>query len=200
MLLAAVVVIIGYFLGAFPSAYIIGRYWAKIDILKEGAGHISATAVYRKAGRNLFIVTLLADLSKALIALFLAQILTDSILVVSITGLVVAIGHCWSIFIKFNGGLGAVVIFGTVAYLAPLEFGMGFIMAVIIIFLTRKSTLSTYLLLITASTALFVEQKPIPLAVLPLALMAVQILRTLQTRKEKGEYTNQLFQDLKKVR
>ena len=76
--LVVLVVVSGYLLGSIPSAYLIGRFWAKIDLRQEGDGHVSATAVYREVGRIAFILNLIVDAAKGVLAVYLATLLTDS--------------------------------------------------------------------------------------------------------------------------
>ena len=40
MINAVIALVAAYLLGAFPSSYIIGRAWAKVDVRQEGDGHI----------------------------------------------------------------------------------------------------------------------------------------------------------------
>jgi glycerol-3-phosphate acyltransferase PlsY len=42
----AAIVVMAYLIGSFSSAYIIGRLWTRVDLRREGDGHISATACF----------------------------------------------------------------------------------------------------------------------------------------------------------
>ena len=118
---------IGYLLGAFPSAYIIGRLWGRVDISREGDGHVSATAVYRRSGRIPFVTVIILDVGKGALAIFIANNITDNLYIVLAAGIAAVIGHCWSVYIKFRGGLGATAIYGVLAGLVFWQFLIGFV-------------------------------------------------------------------------
>lgn len=195
-------VVLGYLLGSIPSAYIIGRFWGKIDLRQQGDGHVSATAVYREVGRIAFLLTLIMDAAKGVLAVYLATLLTDSSLVVIATAYAAVIGHCWSVFIRFRGGLGAVVTCAVLGTLAFWELLAGVAAALILLFTTRKSSLSTYALLVVASLMLLIEKRELIIVLFPLGLILIQLLKRFHVRKTNpaSEYRNELFDDLKRLR
>jgi glycerol-3-phosphate acyltransferase PlsY len=195
-------VVLGYLLGSIPSAYIIGRFWGKIDLRRQGDGHVSATAVYREVGRIAFFLNLIMDAAKGVLAVYLATLLTDSSVVIVGAAYAAVIGHCWSVFIRFRGGLGAVVTYGVLATLAFWEFLAGVAAALILIFTTRKSSLGTYALLVVASLMLLVEKRELIIVLFPLGLILIQLLKRFHVRKTSpaSEYRNELFDDLKRPR
>lgn len=99
-------VILGYLLGSIPSAYIVGRLVGKIDVREEGDGRISASVVHRKLGLLPFLLVVVMDVVKGAIAVIIAGLLTDSLIVVLLSGFAAVLGHNWSVFLKFKGGVG----------------------------------------------------------------------------------------------
>jgi len=200
--LAVLAAISGYLLGSIPSAYLIGRFWGKVNLLREGDSHVSATAVYRKMGRVAFLVVLIMDAAKGVLAVYLATLLSNSPPVLVAAAYAAVIGHCWPVYIKFRGGLGAVIIFAVLLALAWKEFLVGGAVALIIFFTTRKSSWSTYALLAAASLMLLIERKELIMALFPLGLIIIQLLKRFQTRKTRpaSGYKNELFDDLKRLR
>ena len=67
-LILLLAVFFGYLIGSFPSAYIIGRIFARVDIRKEGSGNIGATNVFRVSGILPGIITLILDMGKGFLA------------------------------------------------------------------------------------------------------------------------------------
>lgn len=195
-------IVLGYLLGSIPSAYIIGRFWGKIDLRQQGDGHVSATAVYREVGRIAFFLNLIMDAAKGVLAVYLATLLTDSSAVIVGAAYAAVIGHCWSVFIRFRGGLGAVVTYGVLATLAFWEFLAGAAAALILIFTTRKSSLGTYALLVVTSLMLLIEKRELIIVLSPLGLILIQLLKRFHVRKTSpaSEYRNELFDDLKRLR
>ncbi len=202
MALAGLAIVSGYLLGSIPSAYLIGRLWGKIDLRKEGDGHISATAVYREVGRIPFVVALLMDGAKGGLAIYVATLLSGSTPVMVATAYAAVIGHCWSVFIRFKGGLGAAVTYGVLGTLVVGEFLIGVAVALVLFFTTRKSSLSTYVLIVAVSIILLIERKGLILVLFPLGLILIQLLKRFQTRKTSAAtgYRNELFDDLKRLK
>ncbi|HQP11009.1 MAG TPA: glycerol-3-phosphate acyltransferase, partial [Candidatus Omnitrophota bacterium] len=51
--------ILGYLIGAIPTAYIFGRIYKGIDIRRHGSGNVGATNVFRVLGKGPGIIVLL---------------------------------------------------------------------------------------------------------------------------------------------
>jgi glycerol-3-phosphate acyltransferase PlsY len=200
--LGVLAVVLGYLLGSIPSAYLIGRFWGKIDLRQQGDGHVSATAVYREVGRIAFLLTLIMDAAKGVLAVYLATWLTDSSLLLIAAAYAAVIGHCWPVYIRFRGGLGAVVTYAVLGTLAFREFLVGVAAAIVLLFAIRKSSLSTYVLLATVSIMLLIEKKELIIALFPLGLILIQLLKRFHVQKTSpaSEYRNELFDDLKRLR
>lgn len=193
---------IGYLLGSFPSAYIIGRFWGRVDIIREGDGHVSATAVYRQSGLIPFITVIILDVGKGASAILIANAITDNLYIILATGIAAVVGHCWSVYTKFRGGLGATAIYGVLAGLVFWQFLIGFVIGTIIFFITRKSTISTIILIVLVSIALFITRENILLSIYPFIFILIQFLKRFQIKKSIPEdsYKNELVSDLKRQR
>jgi glycerol-3-phosphate acyltransferase PlsY len=200
MALAISAILAAYLLGSIPSAYLIGRFWGKINLLKEGDGHISATAIYREMGRIAFVVTIIMDAGKGALAIFVAMLLSGSVPVIVAAAYAVVIGHCWSVFIRFRGGLGAAVTYGALAAVAFWQFLIAGAIALIITFTLRRTSLATYVLIATVSIILLIQGKDLLLALFPLGLILVPLLKRFQVSKTNpvSSYKNDLFDDLKR--
>ena len=178
-----VVVVLGYLLGSIPSAYIIGHLTGSVDVRGGGDGHISAAAVYKRLGFVPFMVVVVADVGKGVAAILIAKMLTDSLLVILITGVAVVVGHNWSIFLKFKGGLGATAIYGVLVSLIFWQFLIGAGIAAIPLVATRKSGVSTAVLIITVSVVLFIQKLPPILVMYPVILILLMVLKRFQVSR-----------------
>jgi acyl phosphate:glycerol-3-phosphate acyltransferase len=194
-------ILIGYLIGSFPSAYIVGRLWGRVDLRKEGDGHISATAAYRYLGRKALALVLAMDIGKGVLAVFIASLLASSQGIVVGAAYATVIGHCWSVFLGFKGGLGGAVTFSVLATLALKEAFIGAGVFLVILLFTRKTSWGTYILLGTAAVVLFIERQTWLLITLPLGLIAIHLIKRYQTRKTNPgtEYTHEALDDLKRV-
>jgi glycerol-3-phosphate acyltransferase PlsY len=200
MALAALAIVAAYLIGSIPSAYLIGRFWGKIDLLKEGDGHISATAVYKEMGRIAFVVTIIMDAGKGALAIYVAMLLSGAVPVIVAAAYAAVIGHCWSVFLRFRGGLGAAVTYGVLAAVAFWQFLIAGAIALILTFTIRKTSLATYVLIATVSIILLIQREDLLLALFPLGLILVPLLKRFQVRKTSVDtgYKNELFDDLKR--
>jgi len=175
----------GYLIGAIPSAYIIARCRG-IDIRSEGDGKISAAAVYRRLKLLPFLLTVFMDIGKGLLAIYITRLATDSVPLWFIVGIAVVIGHNWSVFLKFKGGMGATVMAGVLCGLifwpwliTGMAFG-GIVMAV-----TRKSGLSSAVILLVVSLFLFIhpENYTFIAGFYPLIFGALMLLKRYQKKR-----------------
>src|SRR4030042_6157974 len=140
-----IAVVLGYLIGSIPSAYIIGRLVGKIDLRQEGDGRISAAAVHRKLGVVPFLVVVVMDVGVGVLSVLIAKMLTDtpldvftdSQLAVLVAGFAAVVGHNWSVFLKFRGGLGATTMFGVLVTLVWWQF-LVMAAAAFILFLVLK--------------------------------------------------------------
>lgn len=192
----------GYLIGSIPFAVIIGYTTVKKDLSQEGAGNVSATAVYRHAGFVYFALNVLLDVGKGVGAVYLAKLITTNNWIILFTGIAVVIGHCWSLYIRFRGGLGASVIYGVLLTLFPLAFLIGGVIGVLVFFVTKRSTLATLLIVVIVAVAAFVMTLDFKNAVYPLLLIIVQYVKRYHARKltPQTEYKNDFYKDFKRLR
>jgi acyl phosphate:glycerol-3-phosphate acyltransferase len=151
------VALIGYFIGAIPVALIIGKRMAGIDISKRGSGNIGGTNVLRVVGFKAGGITMALDLAKAIVPVILARfIIGDSLLPIAgfildwrwgqvITALMVMVGHNWSVYIKFRGGKGAAVYYGSWFAIWPIVGLFGGLILIITVILSKYMSLGTIL-------------------------------------------------------
>jgi len=193
---------LGYMLGSIPTTFIIGKALSRIDLCTEGDGHISATAVYRKIGLFPFIINIIIDVGKGAAAVLLAGLITQELLLIIAAGVMAIVGHCWSVFIKFRGGLGGTVIIGTLLAFGWWQMLICLVITGVILFIVRRSTISTVLLALFMAIALYLTRTNWLAATFPVALLAVQFIKrwTVKGKSDKAEYKNNMFSDLKRVK
>jgi glycerol-3-phosphate acyltransferase PlsY len=106
--------ILAYFLGAIPTAYLAGRFCKGIDIRQHGSKNVGATNVFRVLGKGPGIVVLVCDILKGVLAVVMIPFLLglDQIVYFIIFGLGAVCGHNWTIFLKFKGGKGVATSLG----------------------------------------------------------------------------------------
>lgn len=118
-MIAGVVILSAYLLGAVPIGYFLVRLKGT-DIRKVGSGNIGFTNVLRTAGWKYGLPTLIFDTGKGFLFPFLALYLGLSEWVAILAGLSAICGHNWSIFLKGKGGKGVLTSCGVFSGLAPV--------------------------------------------------------------------------------
>jgi acyl phosphate:glycerol-3-phosphate acyltransferase len=149
---------IAFFLGSIPSAYIVAKYNGKIDIRDESDGHISAAAVYRRVGLLSFLMVVVMDIGKAGLAVLIAQWLQADPLIVMLVGVVAIASHQWSMFLKFQGGLGSTTMGGVLVCIATVPTVIGALIASVLVYKTKRSTVSFAAAILVISIILFAMQ------------------------------------------
>jgi glycerol-3-phosphate acyltransferase PlsY len=191
---------LGYILGSMPSTYIVGRLVGKVDMRGEGDGRISAAAIYRRLGRIQYALVLAMDIGKGALAIFIANLLTNSLALVLLAGFATMVGHCWSTFMKFKGGLGATVICGVLLATVFWQLVIGLAVGAIAMLITRKSGLSSAVAVIATSVVLLiqslVQDQPLPgvLIIYPIILILLMALKRFQINRIAPEMPGSLDQ------
>ena len=135
-----VAAVLGYFVGAFPTGVLVTRLLRKPDLRISGSGHTGGLNVYRLAGIAWGAVTALVDVSKGVLAAWLAVRLTGSSWALAAAGVGAVVGHCWSVFggrsrFGLAGGMGLSTLFGLLLWQVPMAlpiavalWGLGYVL------------------------------------------------------------------------
>jgi len=130
-MIALLVLPVAYLLGAIPFGYLLVKWKTGVDVRAAGSGNIGATNVLRTTGRVAGVATLLLDIAKGYLAVWLAGRLADRDPVwMSAAALAVMAGHAYPAFLKFQGGKAVASFIGAFLCLTP-----GAIAAVLPVFL-----------------------------------------------------------------
>jgi glycerol-3-phosphate acyltransferase PlsY len=105
--------LIGYLIGCFQTAYIVGRLKQNIDIRLHGSYNAGASNVTRVLGWKYGIITAAADMLKGTAAvLIVAWLYPGQYTLHFITASFAVVGHIFPIFLGFKGGKGAASLIG----------------------------------------------------------------------------------------
>ena len=133
-----------YFIGGIPFGYLLVRWRTGEDVRAKGSGNIGATNVLRSSGRMLGIATLLLDIAKGWVAVWLmAKYGSSEALWTSLAGIVVILGHAFPAVLKFQGGKAVASFVGAFLYLAPLPLLAITIVFVMVVAATRFISLGS---------------------------------------------------------
>jgi len=120
--------VFAYMLGSIPWGIVLTRLFTSVDIRREGSGNIGATNVGRIAGPTLGVLTLIGDMLKGAIPVWIAGVLTtpDSLwgeIYISVVSLAAFSGHLYPVYMGFKkGGKGVATAAGCFAVISPVAF------------------------------------------------------------------------------
>jgi acyl phosphate:glycerol-3-phosphate acyltransferase len=116
----AILLLVAYLLGSFPTGYLAGRLLKGIDIREEGSGSTGATNVLRTLGKGPGAVVLLIDVLKGFLAVklvtlaaYLGWSIASSAMPMAIdqtalamigTAAMALLGHSKSVWLSWKGG------------------------------------------------------------------------------------------------
>jgi acyl phosphate:glycerol-3-phosphate acyltransferase len=109
-------ILICYLFGSIPCGYIVARLYG-IDVTASGSGRTGGTNVLRAAGPLAAGLTVLGDILKGLIPVYLLAQVGLS-LPAALGGVAAVLGHNYSIFLRFRGGAGGATAVGALAGLS----------------------------------------------------------------------------------
>ncbi len=110
--------LVGYLLGSIPFGLLLTRMIG-VDIRKVGSGNIGTTNVLRTGNKALAAATLLLDAGKGAVAVLLAQHFGGEQVAIT-AGFCAFMGHCFPIWLKFQGGKGVATLLGVALAAVPL--------------------------------------------------------------------------------
>jgi len=121
-LIPCFLILASYLAGAIPFGLLLSR-GSGIDIRSQGSRNIGATNVSRLLGKKLGILTLLADIAKGFVPMFIAaQLLQDHSyrdMIIALCGAASILGHMFPVYLGFKGGKGVATGLGVFLFLAP---------------------------------------------------------------------------------
>jgi glycerol-3-phosphate acyltransferase PlsY len=131
-------ILLAYLLGAIPFGYLLVKWRTGRDVRTMGSGNIGATNVLRTTGRAAGVLTLLLDIGKGYVAVWLAGRLSgDSATVMSAAALAAMLGHAYPVFLRFRGGKAVATFLGAFLRLAPPAILAALIVFIIVVWRTR---------------------------------------------------------------
>ncbi len=138
----AISFIISFVIGSIPFGLLISKKQG-INIRKTGSGNIGATNVYRNLGKGAGALTLICDLSKGFLAVFIVSLLfKNNDIAIYISCISVVLGHDFSLLLKFKGGKGVATTYGSTLFLYPYASLFGIVVWIAVLIWTKYSSLA----------------------------------------------------------
>ncbi|MBM1690281.1 glycerol-3-phosphate 1-O-acyltransferase PlsY [Sulfitobacter geojensis] len=115
--------ILGYIAGSIPFGMVLARLMGLGNLRDIGSGNIGATNVLRTGNKKAAALTLLFDAAKGAVVVLLARALAGEA-AAQLAALAAMLGHCFPVWLKFNGGKGVATFLGIMLALAwPVGIG-----------------------------------------------------------------------------
>jgi acyl phosphate:glycerol-3-phosphate acyltransferase len=145
--------LVGYGLGSIPFGLLLTRFAGTEDLRSIGSGNIGATNVLRTGRKGLAAATLLLDALKGTAAVLIGKYIGPE--AAAIAGLGAFLGHCYPVWLKFNGGKGVATFLGILLGLLPIAALTFAIVWLATAFISRYSSLAALVASIAAPVAVF---------------------------------------------
>ena len=158
------VLLAAYLLGAIPFGYVLVKWKTGADVRSAGSGNIGATNVLRTTGRAAGIATLLLDIAKGYLAVWMAGRLTaHDWLWMSAAALAVMAGHAYPVFLKFKGGKAVASWVGAFLCLTPVALIAVLVVFVVVVAWTRYISMGSIIMAATLPLAIWlIVHAPLP--------------------------------------
>lgn len=158
-----------YLIGAIPFGLLLAKSFAGVNIKESGSQSIGATNVLRvvkekdpKLAKKLGAATLALDALKGIIVLVIALLLDMSEATLWAIAVLAVIGHCFSLYLMFEGGKGVATSLGVLAVMLPMETGIAFAVWFIAAKTLKISSLSSLIALVALVIASFFLHPDMP--------------------------------------
>ncbi|MDM1715952.1 glycerol-3-phosphate 1-O-acyltransferase PlsY [Thiopseudomonas alkaliphila] len=166
-------IVFAYLFGSVSFAILLSQHYGGFDPRLKGSGNPGATNVFRVSGKRIAILTLLGDISKGLLPVFLAYLSGYSTQAQAWVGLAAVVGHLYPIFFNFRGGKGISTGAGMLLGLHPPAALIAILAWILTFHLTRTSSLASMSTLPLSLPFLAWRQ---PEALVPVTLLSLLIV------------------------
>ncbi|WP_306589514.1 glycerol-3-phosphate 1-O-acyltransferase PlsY [Geothrix sp. 21YS21S-4] len=172
--------------GSIPFGLLLVKLAGKGDVRTHGSGNIGATNVSRVGGKALGVVTLLLDVLKGFLPVFLAKKVGFGADALALFALAAVLGHVFTPWLKFQGGKGVATALGVIVAADPAMVLLPLGMFVFVLWLTRHVSLGSILAAAMVPVQLLrgLGEHPLPSAVSPLLPWAALALLVIWKHRE----------------
>jgi len=147
---------IAFLIGSVPFGILFTR-GSGVDLTSAGSKNIGATNVLRTAGKFPAILTLICDMLKGTLAVYVSCLMITALdpggwspelaltiedLWLGIAGLASVSGHMFSVFLSFRGGKGVATGLGVMIFYSPPAAGIMFLVWIVMAIVFRYSSLA----------------------------------------------------------
>ena len=170
--------VVAYLIGAIPVGFFVARAFGIGDIRRHGSGTIGMTNVLRTAGKMPAVLTLIGDVVKGMLAVWLGAYVAGATPAdVPVVAVAAVIGNCWSVFLRFRGGKGVATGLGALLVLVPWAIAPSALVFLTVVATTRYVSLGSLLGAIGVPIVAFVLGYPVRPVIAALFVAIIIVLR-----------------------
>jgi len=151
-----------YLIGSIPFGLLLAKFFAGVNVKESGSNSIGATNVLRVVketnpalAKKLGAATLALDALKGILVLVVALLMDMPESTLWAIAVLTVIGHCFSIYLWFEGGKGIATGLGVLAVLLPVETAIAFLVWFVMAKTLKISSLSSLIALVALLIASF---------------------------------------------
>jgi len=168
--------VIAYLLGDIPFGFLLVKLTTGRDVRASGSGNIGATNVLRTTGRAAGVATLLLDIGKGYLAVWLEGRLSGGNAAwMSAAALAVMIGHSYPVFLRFRGGKAVASFVGAWLCVTPLPLAAVLVVFVAMVAWTKHISAGSIVGAATFPLAVWLIEHP-PLVVVAAAILCAALI------------------------
>jgi len=157
--------IVAYLVGSIPFGLLLAKKFAGVNVKEHGSKSIGATNVLRVVkqtnpalAKKLGIATVILDALKGLVVIVIAMMMGMPVETLWAIAVLSVLGHCYSIYLSFEGGKGVATGLGVFLVLIPIPTIIGAIVWGFCAKVLKISSLSSLLgLIAVVISAIFLE-------------------------------------------
>lgn len=185
MLLAILLPFTAFLLGSIPSGLLWAKFFGLADPRTIGSGNIGASNVTRLGGKKIGALTLISDAVKgSLPVLFALYYFPESSYLAAITGLCTVVGHCYSIYLNFNGGKGVATALGVFLTLTPFATFFAILTWLLVFYVERITSIAAMSACLIIPLILITQNSETSTVVVSIVIAALIIRRHEQNLKD----------------
>lgn len=185
--LTLLMMVLAYLAGSISSAVLVSRLFALPDPRTHGSGNPGATNVYRLGGRIAAFLTLLLDVLKGTIPVWISYFLGIEAIFLGLVAIAACLGHIFPLYFGFKGGKAVSTALGAMLPIGLDLSGLLIITWIATVFISGYSSLAALITVTLAPLYTWFIKPQYTLAVAMLSLLIILRHRSNIVRLLKGK-------------
>lgn len=203
-----IIAILSYLLGSLNFGVILSNSMKKDDVRNHGSGNAGTTNMLRNYGKKLAILTIIGDMAKVFVAIFLADLIFSyvpvtlneidstglmsldlNMLIKSFAGFFCVLGHIFPCWFKFKGGKGVATAGGMVF---AIDWRIALILLaifILIVIFTKYVSLGSIVMALLYPVFIYIFYKSIALTVIAVIFTIIVVTAHRENIKKLFNHT-----------